>query len=92
MEHPPTSIEIESDIQDDDSTISRIIKPIKSIVVTPQKLYQTVLPSDNTTNLQNSEYNLKTNKVNQDIEEEFQQAKTQKKEYNTDENDKPSDN
>ena len=85
VEHPTTSIVIYSDIQYDDSTLSSRTESIKSTVVTPQKIYKSVLPSGNTTPLQNKpkissnkKDNPKTNKITQDIEADIQQAKNKK--------------
>ena len=84
-DHPHTSIGIESYRQDDDSKLVSRTESLKIIFFTLQKIYKYVLPSGNTTPLQNEpttscnkEDNPKTNKITKYIEAEIQQAKTQK--------------
>ena len=51
-DHSPTSIEIESEIQDDNLTFDSIAWSLKSSDVTPQKKDKSVLPSGDTTPFQ----------------------------------------
>ena len=74
-EHPHTSIFIDCDGKDGDSTLACINKSLKSTVVLPQKIYKTVLTSGDTNPLQkipkissNKDDNPKTNKVTQYVE------------------------
>ena len=87
-DHPPTSIDIYPEKQDDDSTLASIRTVLlKSSDVNPQK-DQEILPSGDTTTfhknpknpkiLPNKEDMTKTNKFTQDFEAEIQQYKTHK--------------
>ena len=51
-EHPTTSADIESEIQDYDSTLANRTESTKSSVVTPPKIYKYILSSDDKTPLQ----------------------------------------
>ena len=97
-DHPPNSINIDSDRKYNDPTLASITESQKSTVVTPYKKYD-FLPSGNTTPLQkspkmlsNKEDHTKNKNITQNIEEEIQQPKTHKNKDNTDDNGKPSKN
>ena len=51
-EHTPISIDIDSNTQDNDSTLSNETESHRSTVVTPHKKDKTFLPSCNTTTFQ----------------------------------------